>query len=152
MTLSNATCGISQPDIEDSCLCQLEETAEEHPKSEGEKSSFEGKEESSESSEEDKSKEKKKEGEEAPPPPHGDKTPWQVFTETLRSEFKADQLVFVVLAAAWRFKVTLVTLFALFHPRALFLVVVRQAAAAGTAEFRATAKRACARGRPHFGA
>lgn len=23
-----------------------------------------------------------------PPPPHGDKTPWQVFTETLRSEFK----------------------------------------------------------------
>jgi import inner membrane translocase subunit TIM44 len=24
-----------------------------------------------------------------PPPPHGDKSPWQVFTETLRSEFKA---------------------------------------------------------------
>ncbi|KAH8693244.1 putative mitochondrial inner membrane translocase subunit TIM44 [Talaromyces proteolyticus] len=23
-----------------------------------------------------------------PPPPHGDKTPWQVFTETLQSEFK----------------------------------------------------------------
>jgi mitochondrial import inner membrane translocase subunit TIM44 len=23
-----------------------------------------------------------------PPPPHGDKTPWQVFTETLRSEFR----------------------------------------------------------------
>ena len=68
-----------------------EDTAEEHPKSEGEKSSFEGKEESSESSEEDKSKEKKKEGEEAPPPPHGDKTPWQVFTETLRSEFKASK-------------------------------------------------------------
>ncbi|RMZ85847.1 hypothetical protein DV737_g402, partial [Chaetothyriales sp. CBS 132003] len=26
-----------------------------------------------------------------PPPPHGDKTPWQVFTDTLRSEFKASQ-------------------------------------------------------------
>jgi import inner membrane translocase subunit TIM44 len=26
-----------------------------------------------------------------PPPPHGDKTPWQVFTETLRNEFKASK-------------------------------------------------------------
>lgn len=26
-----------------------------------------------------------------PPPPHGDKTPWQVFTETLRSEFQASK-------------------------------------------------------------
>ncbi|KAK7535456.1 mitochondrial inner membrane translocase subunit TIM44 [Phyllosticta citricarpa] len=26
-----------------------------------------------------------------PPPPHGDKTPWQVFTETLKSEFKASK-------------------------------------------------------------
>jgi mitochondrial import inner membrane translocase subunit TIM44 len=25
------------------------------------------------------------------PPPHGDKTPWQVFTETLRTEFKASK-------------------------------------------------------------
>jgi mitochondrial import inner membrane translocase subunit TIM44 len=41
---------------------------------------------SSESSEE--SKEKK---DMPPPPPHGDKTPWQVFTETLRSEFKASK-------------------------------------------------------------
>ena len=30
-------------------------------------------------------------GEAAPPPPHGDKTPWQVFTETLRSEFKSSK-------------------------------------------------------------
>lgn len=30
----------------------------------------------------------KKEEDAAPPPPHGDKTPWQVFTETLNSEFK----------------------------------------------------------------
>lgn len=33
----------------------------------------------------------KKGKEDAPPPPHGDKTPWQVFTETLRSEFKASK-------------------------------------------------------------
>jgi import inner membrane translocase subunit TIM44 len=26
-----------------------------------------------------------------PPPPHGDKTPWQVFTETLQSEFQASK-------------------------------------------------------------
>ena len=34
---------------------------------------------------------KSKKEEDAPPPPHGDKTPWQVFTETLRGEFKASQ-------------------------------------------------------------
>jgi import inner membrane translocase subunit TIM44 len=36
---------------------------------------------------------KKKEEKEAPPPPppHGDKSPWQVFTETLQSEFKASK-------------------------------------------------------------
>lgn len=33
--------------------------------------------------------EKKKE--EAPPPPHGDKSPWQVFRDTLQSEFKASK-------------------------------------------------------------
>ena len=33
----------------------------------------------------------KKTDNQAPPPPHGDKTPWQVFTETLRSEFKASK-------------------------------------------------------------
>ncbi len=37
----------------------------------------------------DSKKESKKD--EPPPPPHGDKTPWQVFTETLRSEFKASK-------------------------------------------------------------
>lgn len=35
--------------------------------------------------------EKNKKTEEPPPPPHGDKTPWQVFTETLRSEFQASK-------------------------------------------------------------
>ncbi|ETN46229.1 uncharacterized protein HMPREF1541_00413 [Cyphellophora europaea CBS 101466] len=44
----------------------------------------------------EKSEEGKQEGKEgkkdqAPPPPHGDKSPWQVFTQTLRSEFKASQ-------------------------------------------------------------
>ena len=37
----------------------------------------------------------KKEGEKKeappPPPPHGDKSPWQVFTETLQTEFKASK-------------------------------------------------------------
>jgi import inner membrane translocase subunit TIM44 len=33
----------------------------------------------------------KEKEEKAPPPPHGDKTPWQVFTETLSSEFKASK-------------------------------------------------------------
>lgn len=37
-------------------------------------------------------KENKKKKEEAPPPPpHGDKSPWQVFTETLKSEFQASK-------------------------------------------------------------
>lgn len=36
-------------------------------------------------------KEQKKNENPPPPPPHGDKTPWQVFTETLRTEFKASK-------------------------------------------------------------
>jgi mitochondrial import inner membrane translocase subunit TIM44 len=39
----------------------------------------------------DKSKDDKKERDQPAPPPHGDKSPWQVFTETLRSEFKASK-------------------------------------------------------------
>ncbi|KAK6855164.1 mitochondrial inner membrane translocase subunit tim44 protein [Apiospora arundinis] len=34
-------------------------------------------------------KEKKEDA--APPPPHGDKTPWQVFMETMQTEFKASK-------------------------------------------------------------
>ena len=67
----------------------------------GEKSAGDGKEdeaqgnkagegESSEKEQGEKGKEKSKE-EPPPPPPHGDKTPWQVFTETLKSEFKASK-------------------------------------------------------------
>ena len=36
-------------------------------------------------------KEQKKKEDPPPPPPHGNKSPWQVFTETLRSEFKASK-------------------------------------------------------------
>ena len=35
--------------------------------------------------------EQKKKEQPAPPPPHGNKTPWQVFTETLQKEFKASK-------------------------------------------------------------
>ncbi|TGO91299.1 hypothetical protein BPOR_0032g00190 [Botrytis porri] len=44
--------------------------------------------------EEGEGSEGKKEGSKEappPPPPHGDKTPWQVFTETLQTEFKASK-------------------------------------------------------------
>ncbi|SLM40371.1 mitochondrial inner membrane translocase subunit tim44 [Lasallia pustulata] len=54
---------------------------------ESQQSSEQGKKQSSEGEE----KESKKKEEPPPPPPHGDKTPWQVFTETLRSEFKASK-------------------------------------------------------------
>ena len=43
-----------------------------------------------ESNERGERNEEKKE-EPPPPPPHGDKTPWQVFTETLKSEFQASK-------------------------------------------------------------
>ncbi|KAF2131649.1 Tim44-domain-containing protein [Dothidotthia symphoricarpi CBS 119687] len=35
--------------------------------------------------------EKKEKKDAPPPPPHGDKTPWQVFTETLQQEFQASK-------------------------------------------------------------
>jgi import inner membrane translocase subunit TIM44 len=40
--------------------------------------------------EDGKQKEKEKK-QAAPPPPHGDKTPWQVFTDTLKQEFQASK-------------------------------------------------------------
>lgn len=47
---------------------------------------------SEENAEGDKSKkQEEKRAPPPPPPPHGDKTPWQVFTETLRTEFKASK-------------------------------------------------------------
>lgn len=40
---------------------------------------------------EEGSKKEKKDVPPPPPPPHGDKTPWQVFTETLKQEFQASK-------------------------------------------------------------
>ncbi|KAL2004231.1 hypothetical protein VTN02DRAFT_5374 [Thermoascus thermophilus] len=41
--------------------------------------------------EEGSSKDEGRKEDAPPPPPHGDKTPWQVFTDTLRSEFRASK-------------------------------------------------------------
>ncbi|KAF2094689.1 Tim44-like domain-containing protein [Rhizodiscina lignyota] len=65
-----------------------ESTAEEaKPESETKSSSAEGEQKDGEGEQ----KEEGKKAEPPPPPPHGDKTPWQVFTETLQSEFKASK-------------------------------------------------------------
>jgi import inner membrane translocase subunit TIM44 len=56
---------------------------------EGEESAGESKSEKKEGEQEEGDPKEKEE--KAPPPPHGDKTPWQVFTETLSSEFKASK-------------------------------------------------------------
>ncbi|KAK0657471.1 inner membrane translocase subunit tim44-like protein [Cercophora newfieldiana] len=62
-----------------------EEKPDAESKAEGENA--EGQEEGKEKSE--KKKEKKEDL--PPPPPHGDKTPWQVFMETMQTEFKQSQ-------------------------------------------------------------
>ncbi|KAF7192547.1 Mitochondrial import inner membrane translocase subunit tim44 [Pseudocercospora fuligena] len=55
---------------------------------EAEEEDAKGKTEGEEGAEGEQKGEKK---EKAPPPPHGTKTPWQVFTETLQTEFKASK-------------------------------------------------------------
>ena len=62
-------------------------TSSEKPEAESE--STEGK--AKEEGEEGASKNDEKKEAPPPPPPHGDKSPWQVFTETLQSEFKASK-------------------------------------------------------------
>jgi len=47
--------------------------------------------ESSEDAKDGEAGSSKKKKDEPPPPPHGDKTPWQVFTDTLRTEFQASK-------------------------------------------------------------
>lgn len=59
---------------------ESEAKSEEEPKK-GENENGEGK-------EEGKDEEGKKKEDMPPPPPHGDKTPWQVFTETMNTEFQ----------------------------------------------------------------
>ena len=50
-----------------------------------------GKSEESKESKEDGSESKEEKKEPPPPPPHGDKTPFQVFMETMRSEFRSSK-------------------------------------------------------------
>lgn len=58
-------------------------------KESSEKSSGENSEQKGEKEEGREKQEGKKDA--PPPPPHGDKSPWQVFTETLQNEFKASK-------------------------------------------------------------
>ncbi|KAH9437642.1 hypothetical protein MCOR02_001298 [Pyricularia oryzae] len=64
------------------------ESKEDVKNGEGEKDKGQEKE-GAEAGEENGEKKKKKQKEDLPPPPtHGDKTPWQVFMETMQTEFK----------------------------------------------------------------
>lgn len=63
---------------------QQQQQQKEEQKSEETKSESQGEEARGEEKEE-------KQEDAAPPPPHGDKSPWQVFRETLQSEFKASK-------------------------------------------------------------
>ncbi|CAN9150961.1 unnamed protein product [Alternaria sp. RS040] len=69
-----------------------EQAAGDQARKEGEeaKENKGGEEESGEQKEGEEGQKKKKE-DAPPPPPHGDKTPWQVFTETLKQEFQASK-------------------------------------------------------------
>lgn len=58
---------------------------------EGENGDKEGKEEKDGKDGEDEGKQEKKKEDLPPPPPHGDKTPWQVFMETMNTEFQKSQ-------------------------------------------------------------
>ena len=69
-----------------------EEGKEEKQESEEKREKKKDGEEEQASERQKKQKEEKKKAEDAPPPPpHGNKSPWQVFTETLSSEFKASK-------------------------------------------------------------
>jgi len=74
---------------------RAESSRNERKQSEGpEEDTFGGSDKKSDSNpggEEQKQKQKQKKEEPPPPPPHGNKTPWQVFTETLKTEFQANQ-------------------------------------------------------------
>jgi import inner membrane translocase subunit TIM44 len=63
-----------------------EKKAEESTTEEGKEEKKEGEEGEKKEGEEGEKKEDKKDA--TPPPPHGNKSPWQVFTETLQTEFK----------------------------------------------------------------
>ncbi|KAM7206936.1 mitochondrial import inner membrane translocase [Rhypophila sp. PSN 637] len=83
----HASTQIRQKQPEEKEVKEPKESTGEKP--EAEAKTKEQKEETKEGEEEsdDKKNEKKKE-DAPPPPPHGDKTPWQVFLETMQTEFK----------------------------------------------------------------
>ncbi|KAL1872088.1 protein translocase subunit [Diaporthe australafricana] len=62
---------------------------EEEPQKQEEPQEESGEKKAEEEGEEGKKEEKKEDA--PPPPPHGDKTPWQVFMETMQTEFKASK-------------------------------------------------------------
>ncbi|KAJ5158943.1 Mitochondrial inner membrane translocase complex subunit Tim44 [Penicillium coprophilum] len=64
-------------------LWQQQQKQQEGKQGEDQKSESQG--------EESKEEKKEKNEEKVPPPPHGDKSPWQVFRETLQTEFKASK-------------------------------------------------------------
>ena len=64
---------------------------DEQAKEEEAKEKKEGEEESGEQKDGEEGKKKNEKQDKPPPPPHGDKTPWQVFTETLQQEFQASK-------------------------------------------------------------
>ncbi|KAL4868331.1 hypothetical protein BDV12DRAFT_103969 [Aspergillus spectabilis] len=68
---------------------RLQQKQEQQNEKKSETSEDKDKEKKGESKDEDKSEEKKEDA--PPPPPHGDKSPWQVFRDTLQSEFKASK-------------------------------------------------------------
>ncbi|KAM0722843.1 hypothetical protein Q7P37_001041 [Cladosporium fusiforme] len=65
---------------------EAEEKAEKARKQAEEEDAAEG-----EEGKDGEKKEKKKKEDESAPPPHGEKTPWQVFVETLNTEFKSSK-------------------------------------------------------------
>lgn len=67
-----------------------EQSSSDVPPSQKSESSGEESKEQGEGGEQNNRRNQKKE-EKAPPPPHGDKSPWQVFTDTLKTEFKASK-------------------------------------------------------------
>lgn len=83
----HASSQIRQKQAEEKETKEAKESTEEKP--EAEAKTEEQKEEGKEGEEESEGKKNEKKKEDLPPPPpHGDKTPWQVFLETMQTEFK----------------------------------------------------------------
>ncbi|EED24036.1 mitochondrial inner membrane translocase subunit TIM44, putative [Talaromyces stipitatus ATCC 10500] len=76
---------ISRRDLHSTAIRNQEQKEQAHTNQKNAESEADG--EKKQDGEGESSQEEKKK-DVPPPPPHGDKTPWQVFTETLRSEFK----------------------------------------------------------------